>query len=50
MKRVGAVITFEEGVTVEQIREALLAAEIKVESATIQTYDPQYGGPVWYIP
>jgi hypothetical protein len=50
MKRVGAVITFEAGTTAEQIRKALEDAGLVWESATVQDYDDQYGGPVWYIP
>ena len=49
-KQVGAVITFPEGVTEADVRLALQHLSVEIEGATISTYNPQYGGPVWYVP
>lgn len=48
--QVGAVLTFPEGVTQEQVREALGKLGIEIDSATVASFDGRYGGPVWYIP
>ena len=47
--RVGAVLTFGEGVTVEQVQAAIAKLGIEVTSDTVQTYDANHGGPVFYI-
>lgn len=50
--RVGAVLTFAEGTTLKQVREALakLGQDVKVSSENVQQYDARYGSPVFYIP
>lgn len=50
MEKVGAVLTFPEGVSQDGVREALGKLGIEIDSATIATFDPTYGGPVWYVP
>ena len=50
MDQVGAVITFPAGVSQDEVREALGKLGIEIESATIATFNPEYGGPVWYVP
>ena len=51
-KQTGAVIVFGEGVTPEMVDQALenLAKEIDIQHDVIREFNPEYGGPVWYIP
>ncbi len=48
--QVGAVLTFPEGVSQDEVREALGKLGIEIESATVATFDGEIGSPVWYIP
>lgn len=75
MKRFGTVLTFKEGVTLDEAAEALMALQDVVDltgmvddvmtdasgdSMTIRraktlgdfinTFDDDFGGPVWYCP
>jgi hypothetical protein len=47
-RAVGAVVVFEPGVTIDQVRKAFDVAG--VHSVDAQTFDPQTGMPVFYIP
>lgn len=47
--RVGAVVIFTAGTTVEEAENALRDIDI-VESSEVKGYDPEYGSPVFYIP
>lgn len=50
-EQTGAVLVFKPGVTVEQAREALAPLADKLEGTpNIQTFFPEWGGPVFYIP
>lgn len=47
----GVVLTFREGVTVEQAETALKMLEgILDHEPRVQTFDPNWGSPVFYIP
>jgi len=57
--KVGAVLTFPEGLTEKQVREFLseLQGELEkdgskfvYESIQTGTYNPEWGGPVFYVP
>jgi hypothetical protein len=48
-RAVGAVVVFEPGVTIDQVRKAF-AGVAGVHSVDAQTFDPQTGMPVFYIP
>jgi hypothetical protein len=52
MKKVGAVIVFEDGVTQEEALSLFtkLRTERKIEVATIREFNPDHGYPVFYIP
>ena len=55
-KQVGAVVTFPEGVTEHEVKEALLKItaklkpEFRFESIQTGTFDPEWGHPVFYVP
>ena len=58
-KQVGAVVTFKLGTTKEQAERALLKLSAELDVGTyrelmkrrlVQEFDPEMGGPVWYIP
>jgi len=47
----GTVLVFKPGVTKRQAEEALRKIESLLESKPyVNTFDPEWGGPVWYIP
>ncbi len=50
--QVGAVLTFPEGVTLAQVRDAIakLGQDVEVETEVVHTYNAVHGGPVFYIP
>lgn len=56
--KVGAVLVFKDGVTEEQATNALkMLKDVLDENywnhiklGLVQSFDPNYGGPVWYIP
>ena len=49
--RSGTVLVFKEGVTEEQARKALEKLKALLDyTPRINTFDPEWGGPVWYIP
>lgn len=57
MTRLGAVIIFQQSITQEQAEAALQNLEDAgiIETAfrgysRVNEFDPEYGGPVWYIP
>ena len=50
MDQVGAVITFPEGVSQDEVREALGKLGIEIDSVEVRTFDSRMGYPVWYIP
>lgn len=62
MKQVGAVITFPEGVSqndaeayIRQMANAMASnhpAVVFADDITVQVreFEPEYGGPVWYVP
>ena len=55
--KVGAVIVFKDGTTEEQASDALEKLRDvldenywnKCKLGTVQSFDPNYGGPVWYV-
>lgn len=50
--RLGAVIRFEPDV-VRADAEAIIQALVKkgiIRDTNVESYDSNYGGPVWYIP
>lgn len=49
MKRVGAVIEFDENVSEAEARRILDKIN-EVVATTVREYDDEYGDPVWYIP
>ncbi len=61
-RRLGSVIVFKEGVTAEEAEAILLSLKDKVEipidwetnepsaSRMLHSFNPNYGGPVWYVP
>jgi hypothetical protein len=55
--RKGAVIVFKEGMSDEDCRKALKRIADVLDdnvyanrNSSIREFEPQYGGPVWYIP
>jgi hypothetical protein len=58
VKQLGTILVFRPGVTKEQAREALKALEPLLARdyfggdgrPPIQSFDPECGGPVWYVP
>lgn len=57
--KVGAVITFPEGITEKEVREFLLewqgdlqkdGSKFVYDSIQTGTYNPDWGGPVFYVP
>jgi hypothetical protein len=48
--KVGVVLTFPEGVTLEQVHSLISNLKIEPESTQIEEYDSGYGSPVFYIP
>lgn len=48
--KVGVVVTFKEGITKEQVERALALIDRGIESKQIETFHPEHGSPVWYIP
>ena len=59
MNKVGAVIEFADGVSKEEAEKALkelvdkglIDVEGNVEKKVhVHEYEPEWGGPVWYIP
>lgn len=50
-EQVGAVLIFKEGVDKAEAQRALtkLYDVLKYEP-NVHTFDPKWGGPVWYIP
>lgn len=47
----GAVVTFKEGTTEEEAKAALeKIADLLDYPAQVNSYDPDWGGPVWYVP
>lgn len=50
--KVGAVVTFPEGTTSAQVVALLeqLKEKSKIDGYEVGIYDPNWGGPVWYIP
>jgi hypothetical protein len=49
--KVGAVIVFRDGTTEKQATDALKKLKDVLDyQPRIQSFDPNYGGPVWYVP
>jgi hypothetical protein len=49
--RVGAVIVFREGTSVEEAQRALINVPcVDAENVQVEEFNPQVGYPVWYIP
>ena len=47
----GTVIVFKPGTTREEAKEALDIIKDQIDDyPSIRSFDPQTGGPVWYIP
>lgn len=52
-EKYGIVIVFQDDVSKEQIKEAILwlkSQEIVESTSGIQSFNPDHGGPVWYVP
>lgn len=55
-KQVGAVVVFPAGMTEQQVRNALLQfggtlpPHHRIESIQTQTFNPDWGSPVFYVP
>jgi len=52
-KQLGAVLVFKPGTTIEKAKKALLKlddADLLESLPNIETFDPRYGGPVFYVP
>jgi hypothetical protein len=57
-KQLGAVLVFRPGTTREQAREALASIRQVIDwdyyggalGPKLWTFDPEHGGPVWYVP
>lgn len=50
-KQAGAVLVFKPGVTPEEAAKALKALEALLEyTPRVNTFNPDWGGPVWYVP
>ncbi len=47
---VGSVLVWSDGVSEEKAKEALLTIEHLLQSSHTISFDPKYGGPVWYVP
>jgi len=49
--QVGAVLVFKQGVTEEQAKEAIKRLkDVLSYEPNVHSFDPKWGGPVWYIP
>jgi len=56
--RVAAIIYFEDNTTAQEVKVLLEDVKAKqeegtgphIEHAIVNSYDPEYGHPVWYIP
>jgi len=51
--KMGVVLTFKEGVSqaaVERFLDIANAGDILDGVSSINEFDPEFGGPVWYIP
>ncbi len=47
----GTVLVFKPGVTKEQAQKALEKLRDLLEhSPHVNTFNPEWGGPVWYVP
>jgi hypothetical protein len=47
----GAVLVFKPGVTKEQAQAALKKLQDLLEHTPhVNTFNPEWGGPVWYVP
>jgi hypothetical protein len=49
-KLTGAVLVFRAGINKDDARVLLSQLNGSLESSEIREFDPQWGGPVWYIP
>lgn len=50
-EQVGAVLVFKPGVTLEAATQALKDLKALLEyPPTVQSFDPEYGSPVFYVP
>jgi predicted transcriptional regulator len=51
-QQVGTLIVFKDGISYERIQRWIDALKEKdvVENVTIQSFDPNHGYPVFYIP
>ncbi|GAG34756.1 unnamed protein product [marine sediment metagenome] len=49
--RTGAVLVFKEGVNEEDAAKALEKLKALLDhTPRVNTFDPEWGGPVWYVP
>lgn len=48
--QVGAVLVFQEGITQQEAEARIAEMDDVLESKTIDTFNPKYGYPVFYIP
>ena len=48
----GVVLVFDEGLTKEQVERALeeMLADRRVTRSNVNGFNPEWGGPVWYVP
>lgn len=58
-KAVAALVYFGEGATVAEVERILLKLQVELDrakgpttlqSAIVDSYNPEWGSPVWYIP
>jgi hypothetical protein len=56
-KQTGTVLVFKKGVSKEEVKERLKALNDILDSGyylrgqpTVREFNPDWGGPVWYIP
>ena len=50
-KRQGAVLVFKSGVSKKEVERILIELADKLQyTPIVHEFDPNYGGPVWYIP
>ena len=50
-EQTGAVLVFKDGVSPEEAQKALAKLQdILQYQPNINTFNPNWGGPVWYIP
>lgn len=50
-KQVGVVLVFREGIDADEAQEAIDALDEMLQGQPlVREFDPEYGGPVWYVP